>query len=103
MLPITERHRDYAREGRRRAAATPACAPSSTTRNEKLDFKIREAELQKIPLMLVVGDQEVANGTVTPRRRHGPNGAPGRWPWTRSSPELSARSGRAARVDLVPS
>jgi threonyl-tRNA synthetase len=31
--------------------------------------------LQKIPVMLVVGDQEVANGTVTPRRRHGAKGA----------------------------
>ncbi|MFB3118201.1 MAG: His/Gly/Thr/Pro-type tRNA ligase C-terminal domain-containing protein, partial [Myxococcota bacterium] len=41
------------------------------TRNEKLGFKIREAEIQKIPLMLVVGDQEAADGTVTPRHRRG--------------------------------
>ena len=44
-------------------------------RNEKLNLKIREAELAKIPVMLVVGDQEVANGTVTPRRRHAAKGA----------------------------
>ncbi len=40
-------------------------------RSEKLGFKIREAELQKIPVMLVVGDQEAAAGTVTPRCRRG--------------------------------
>jgi len=39
-------------------------------RSEKLGFKIREAEIQKIPLMLVVGDKEVESGTVTLRRRH---------------------------------
>jgi threonyl-tRNA synthetase len=49
-------------------------------RNEKLGFKIREAETQKIPMMIVVGDQEVANGTVTPRRRHGSNEPSGAMP-----------------------
>jgi len=42
-------------------------------RNEKLSFKIREAQLQKIPYMLVVGDKEVEQGTVTPRYRDGKN------------------------------
>ena len=42
-------------------------------RNEKLNFKIREAQLQKIPYMLVVGDKEVDQGTVTPRFRDGTN------------------------------
>jgi threonyl-tRNA synthetase len=40
------------------------------SRNEKLGFKIREAEVQKIPVMLVTGDKEQEHGTVTPRRRH---------------------------------
>ena len=40
-------------------------------RNEKLSFKIREAQLQKIPYMLVIGDKEMAPGTVTPRYRDG--------------------------------
>ncbi len=44
-------------------------------RNEKLGFKVREAELQKIPLMLVIGDQEVADQTATPRWRRGRAGA----------------------------
>lgn len=42
-------------------------------RNEKLSFKIREAQLQKIPYMLVIGDKEVESGTVTPRYRDGKN------------------------------
>ncbi len=42
-------------------------------RNEKLGFKIREAQLQKIPYMLVVGDKEVETGSVTPRFRDGKN------------------------------
>jgi threonyl-tRNA synthetase len=40
-------------------------------RNEKLGFKIREAQVQKIPYMLVVGDREVAEGTISPRKRSG--------------------------------
>jgi len=42
-------------------------------RNEKLSFKIREAQLQKIPYMLVIGDKEVEQVTVTPRYRDGKN------------------------------
>ena len=43
------------------------------TRNEKLNYKIREAQVQKIPYMLVVGDKEVAEGMVTVRLRDGQN------------------------------
>jgi len=42
-------------------------------RNEKLSFKIRESQLQKVPYMLVIGDKEVEQGTVTPRYRDGKN------------------------------
>jgi threonyl-tRNA synthetase len=42
-------------------------------RNEKLSFKIREAQQEKIPYMLIIGDQEMADGTVTPRFRTGKN------------------------------
>jgi threonyl-tRNA synthetase len=45
-------------------------------RNEKLGFKIREAQMEKVPYMLVIGDQEVAAGTVTARHRSGENLAP---------------------------
>jgi threonyl-tRNA synthetase len=44
-------------------------------RNEKVNLKIREAQLQKIPYMLVVGDREQANGQVAVRnRKHGDQG-----------------------------
>ena len=42
-------------------------------RNEKLGFKIREAQLQKTPYMLIVGDKEVESGRITPRYRDGKN------------------------------
>jgi threonyl-tRNA synthetase len=40
-------------------------------RNEKLGYKIREAEVQKIPYMIVIGDKEVSTATVAPRGRKG--------------------------------
>jgi threonyl-tRNA synthetase len=40
-------------------------------RNEKLGFKIREAQIQKVPYMLVIGDREVREGTLAPRKRNG--------------------------------
>jgi threonyl-tRNA synthetase len=70
LLPIADRHQAYA--GRVQAALEGAgIRVFQDTRNEKLGYKIREAEIQKVPLMLVVGDQEEADGTVTPRRRRG--------------------------------
>ena len=42
-------------------------------RNQKLGYKIREAQLQKIPFMVVIGDKEVKTNSVTPRRRTGEN------------------------------
>jgi threonyl-tRNA synthetase len=74
VLPIGERHLGYARsvEGQLAQAGLRVLLDD---RNEKLGFKIREAEVQKIPLMLVVGDQEQADGSVTPRwRRAGESG-----------------------------
>ncbi len=70
VLPITERHLEYARRVHGELAAAGLRAQLDE-RNEKLGFKIREAELAKSPLMLVVGDQEQAEGTATPRWRHG--------------------------------
>ena len=42
-------------------------------RNEKLSLKVREAQLQKIPYMLIIGDRESDKGGVTPRLRSGKN------------------------------
>jgi len=70
VLPIAERHVEYGRkvEGALRSGGVRA---ELDARSEKLGFKVREAEIQKIPLMVVVGDQEQTNGTVALRRRHG--------------------------------
>jgi threonyl-tRNA synthetase len=70
VLPIGERHLDWAREVTERCRAAGLRAELDP-RNEKLGFKIREAEVMKVPLMLVVGDQERADRSVTPRWRHG--------------------------------
>jgi threonyl-tRNA synthetase len=86
VLPIAERHLAYARSVGRELESAGIRADVDD-RNEKLGFKIREAELQKIPVMLVVGDQEQENGTVTPRRRQGPKQASG----ARSVDELVAQ------------
>jgi threonyl-tRNA synthetase len=45
-------------------------------RNEKLGYKIREAQMQKAPFMLVIGDKEVESATVSPRQRDGKNLGP---------------------------
>jgi len=68
VLPIAERHEAYAREvGAKLSAA--GIRTEVDARNEKLGFKIREAEVQKVPVMLVAGDKEQEHGTVTPRWR----------------------------------
>ncbi len=69
---ITDAQLDYGREvytALRRAGVRV----EKDLRNEKLNYKIREAQLQKIPYMLIVGDQEAAAGTVTVRQRDGKN------------------------------
>jgi threonyl-tRNA synthetase len=76
VLPIGERHLGYARTVEDRLARS-GIRVALDDRNEKLGFKIREAEVQKIPLMLVLGDQEMADGTVTPRWRLGRKQADG--------------------------
>jgi threonyl-tRNA synthetase len=71
VLPIAERHEEYARSVQQRLQKGGLRALLDD-RSETLGFKIREAETQKIPLMLVVGDQEQADGSVAPRLRRGP-------------------------------
>jgi threonyl-tRNA synthetase len=70
LLPIADRHLDYARSVRDRLKAA-GVRVEVDERQEKIGYKIREAQLQKIPYMLVVGDKEVADGTVAVRTRVG--------------------------------
>jgi threonyl-tRNA synthetase len=74
VLPIAERHLDYCRQVRSQLEAAGIRADVDN-RNEKVNLKIREAQLQKIPYMLVVGDREAQNGQVSVRnRKHGDRG-----------------------------
>jgi threonyl-tRNA synthetase len=68
VLPITDRQTEYARAVRSQLDAAGIRA-TVDERNEKVNLKIREAQLQKIPYMLVVGDREQQNGQVAVRHR----------------------------------
>jgi threonyl-tRNA synthetase len=70
VLPIADRHQAYAADVRRRLDVAGLQAELDA-RQEKIGYKIREAQLQKVPYMLVVGDREVADGTVSVRSRSG--------------------------------
>ncbi len=75
VLPITDRHVDYGRQVVARLKEA-RIRVTLDDRSEKVNLKIREAQLQKIPYMLVVGDREVQNGAVAIRnRKHGDQGA----------------------------
>ncbi|PYO53700.1 MAG: threonine--tRNA ligase, partial [Candidatus Rokuibacteriota bacterium] len=70
VLPVSGKHAEYARSvfGRLRAARVRA---ELDDRNEKLGYRIRDAQLRKVPYMLVVGEREAQNGTASLRRRTG--------------------------------
>jgi threonyl-tRNA synthetase len=70
VLPISEKHADYAREvwTQLRGARVRA---ELDDRNEKLGYRIREAQVRKVPYMLVVGEREKQSGTVSLRHRTG--------------------------------
>ena len=68
VLPITDRNLEYAQKVKDRLAAE-GLRVTLDDRSEKVNLKIRDAQLQKIPYMLVVGDREAENGTVSVRNR----------------------------------
>jgi threonyl-tRNA synthetase len=68
ILPITERHHQYAREVFDRLRKS-GLRIDIDTRNEKVSFKIREAEMNKIPYMLIVGDKEIESGKISLRKK----------------------------------
>jgi threonyl-tRNA synthetase len=70
VLPIADRHLEYA-QSVHRELATAGLRATVDERQEKIGYKIREAQMQKIPYMLVVGDREAAEGTVGVRHRAG--------------------------------
>ena len=68
ILPIADRHVEYAREIEEKLRRS-MIRVDVDDRAEKIGYKIREAQLQKVPYMLVIGDNEVENGTVNVRIR----------------------------------
>lgn len=72
ILTVTDAQNAFAEEARA-ALAAEGVRVEVDTRNEKLGFKIREAQLAKVPYMLVVGDKEVEAGKVNVRLRTGEN------------------------------
>jgi threonyl-tRNA synthetase len=70
VLPIADRHLDYGRTVLTRLEAAGLQA-TLDGRQEKIGYKIREAQVQKVPYMLVIGDREAAEGTVAVRTRAG--------------------------------
>jgi threonyl-tRNA synthetase len=103
VLPIADRHLEYARQVQARLAEG-GLRMEIDERQEKIGYKIREAQLQKIPYMLVIGDREAAEGTVAVRDRA--NGDIGSRPVDeflgRAMEEVRARSRSAAARPAEP-
>ena len=72
VLPVADRHNEYA-ESVERALTDRGVRASSDVRSERVNSKIRDAQLRKIPYMLVVGDREAEAGTASVRLRSGDN------------------------------
>ena len=70
VLPVTDRAHEYAKNLTQKLVDAGIRAEDDC-RSEKLGYKIREAQMQKIPYMLVVGDRDMENGTVSVRTRKG--------------------------------
>ena len=68
VLPISEKYEAYA-EKVRKALAEEGVDVTADNRSEKIGFKIREARMDRLPYMLIVGQQEEADGTVSVRSR----------------------------------
>jgi threonyl-tRNA synthetase len=72
VLNVTDNQAQYAEQVANQLRAE-GVRVQTDLRNEKLGFKIREAQLGKIPYMLIIGDKEMEAGTVSPRHRSGKN------------------------------
>lgn len=73
LVPISEAHHEYALQVKEKLE-NAGIRVHADLRNEKMGYKIREAQLQKIPYMLVMGDKEMADGSVAVRARKEENG-----------------------------
>lgn len=75
LLPIADRHLDYLYDVKKKLEAN-GIRCEIDDRSEKIGFKIRAAQLEKVPYMLIAGDKDIENGTVSVRsRKNGEQGA----------------------------
>ncbi len=76
IAPIADRHHDAAYEIKKKLQESGIERVEVDTRSEKLGYKLREAQLEKVPYVLVIGDKEAEEGTVSVRKRsHGDQGS----------------------------
>ena len=68
MLPLSEHYLDYASQVADKLNAA-GLRVETDDRNEKIGYKIREAQMQKVPYMLVIGEKEVESGNISVRDR----------------------------------
>ena len=68
ILPIADRHRDYAYEVKK-ALEAKGMRVEMDDRSEKIGYKIREAQLEKVPYMIILGDKDIEGNTVSIRAR----------------------------------
>ena len=69
ILPIADRHHEYANEIKAKLADAGIIRVEVDDRAEKIGYKIREAQLEKVPYMLVLGDKDIEEGAVSVRSR----------------------------------
>ena len=69
LLAIADRHLDYIYEVKKKLEAAGIMRLEVDDRSEKIGYKIREAQLEKVPYMLVIGDKDIENNTVSVRSR----------------------------------
>jgi len=69
LLPIADRHLDYIYEVKRKLEESGIIRIEIDDRSEKIGYKIREAQLEKVPYMILVGDKDIENNTVSVRDR----------------------------------
>lgn len=70
LLPIADRHLDYLLEAKK-ALEAKGIRCEVDDRSEKIGFKIRSAQLEKVPYMVLAGDKDIENGTISVRTRSG--------------------------------
>ena len=96
VLPIADRHAEYA-DGVRQRLVDAGLRVELDARQEKIGYKIRKAQLQKVPYMLVVGDREAAEDTVAVRSRAGGDqGAAGIDAFIRAAVDEAGKKGAPA-------